>query len=58
MGFVKVPQIYKMLQSQSAEGISPFSVYTGTMIYMQLAGFAMFEGIPFSVYGENLIVLV
>ena len=28
------------------------------MIYMQLAGFAIFEGIPFSVYGENLIVLV
>ena len=54
---LKVPQIHKILSNNSVEGLAPVSTYIETMIYMQTAGQAISQGIPFTVYGESLIIM-
>ena len=56
-GILKLPQIIKILSSGSVEGIAAMSQYLETMIFMQTAGQAMKQNIPFSVYGESLIIM-
>lgn len=51
-----IPQIIKIVNSKSVVGIERQSWYFNTMIYLQTAGQAINKGLPFSVYGENLIV--
>mmetsp|Transcript_2715 Transcript_2715/g.4614 ORF Transcript_2715/g.4614 Transcript_2715/m.4614 type:complete len:173 (+) Transcript_2715:44-562(+) len=55
-GILKFPQIIKIITSGSVEGLSSISSYIETVMYMQVAAFAISQGIPFSVYGENLII--
>lgn len=55
---LKLPQIIKILSNSSVEGISAMTYYLETICFMQTAGQAMAQGIPFSVYGESLIIMV
>ena len=57
-GIVKLPQVFKIIANKSVEGISPASYYIETTIFMQTAALAVSKGMAFSVYGENLIILV
>ena len=57
-GILKVPQILKIVGNASVEGLAPISTYIETMIFMQTAGQAITQGIPFTVYGESLIIMV
>lgn len=56
-GILKLPQILKILASGSVEGISSVGYYLETDTFMQTAGMSMARGIPFSVYGETLIIM-
>ena len=44
--------------SGSVQGISSMMFYLETICFMQTAGQAIAQGIPFSVYGEALIIMV
>ena len=55
---LKLPQIIKILSNGSVEGISSTGYYIETVIFMQTAGLSIAQNIPFSVYGETLIILV
>lgn len=57
-GIVKLPQVVKIMRNGSVQGISAMTYYLETTVYMQTAAQAMSSGLPFSVYGENLIILV
>ena len=56
-GALKLPQIYKIVSSGSVQGIAKSMFYLETVIFLQSASYSMKQGIPFSVYGENLIIL-
>lgn len=56
-GILKLPQIIKILANGSVEGISSVGYYIETDTFMQTAGMSMARGIPFSVYGETLIIM-
>ena len=57
-GILKMPQIVKILQNSSVEGLSQLTLYIETMIFMQTAGLGRFNGLSFTVYGESLIIMV
>jgi len=53
---LKAPQIVKILANGNAQGINAYATYLEAMGSMQTAGFAMYKGMPFSAYGESVIV--
>jgi mannose-P-dolichol utilization defect 1 len=55
---LKVPQIMKILKAQSVEGISKYLFYTEIIMLIHSSAYSMQANIPFSVYGESLIILV
>ena len=55
---LKVPQILKIVSAGSVEGLNNISYYLETIIFMQTAGIAIRKNVPFSVYGESLIITV
>jgi mannose-P-dolichol utilization defect protein 1 len=55
---LKVPQIAKILKNKSVEGISKYMFYTEILMLMHSSGYSIQAAIPFSVYGESLIILV
>jgi len=57
-GILKIPQIVKILQNSSVEGLSQITLYIETTIFMQTAGLGKFSGLSFTVYGESLIIMV
>lgn len=57
-GILKIPQILKILSASSVEGLSQFTLYIETVIFMQTGAFGRFSGLSFSVYGESLIIMV
>ena len=57
-GILKVPQIINILKSGSTAGLSPFSNYVETVSFMQTCAFSIAHNVPFSVYGETLIITV
>ncbi|KAI2640966.1 hypothetical protein GGS21DRAFT_502473 [Xylaria nigripes] len=54
---VKVPQIVKIMQSQSAEGISFLSYLLETSSYLITLAYNMRNGFPFSTFGETALIL-
>ena len=54
----KVPQIAKILNNQSVEGLSRLSHYVGVVTVLQMTGQSLHLNLPFSVYGENIMVFV
>ena len=55
---LKVPQIFKILKAQSVEGISKYLFYTEIIMLIHSSAYSIQANIPFSVYGESLIILV
>eukprot|EP00352_Strombidinopsis_acuminata_P005593 CAMPEP_0176372076 /NCGR_PEP_ID=MMETSP0126-20121128/25143_1 /TAXON_ID=141414 ORGANISM="Strombidinopsis acuminatum, Strain SPMC142" /NCGR_SAMPLE_ID=MMETSP0126 /ASSEMBLY_ACC=CAM_ASM_000229 /LENGTH=270 /DNA_ID=CAMNT_0017731785 /DNA_START=23 /DNA_END=835 /DNA_ORIENTATION=+ len=55
---LKVPQIIKIVSAGSVEGIAVMSYYTEVFMYTNTASFSMHLGLSFSVFGENLVILV
>lgn len=55
---VKVPQLLKILNSQSAEGISFLSYLLESGSYLISLGYNVRHGFPFSTYGETALILV
>lgn len=57
-GIVKVPQILKLLNSQSAEGISFLSYLLETSSYLISLAYNVRNQFPFSTYGEVALVAI
>lgn len=55
---VKVPQILKLLQSQSAAGLSFTSYVLETASFLITLAYNVRSGWPFSTYGETALILV
>ncbi|KAF2109143.1 monosaccharide-P-dolichol utilization protein [Lophiotrema nucula] len=55
---VKVPQLIKLLNSQSAEGISFLSYLLESGSYLISLSYNIRHGFPFSTYGETALILV
>ena len=54
---VKVPQILKLINSQSSEGISFLSYLLETSAYLISLAYNVRQGFPFSTYGETGLIL-
>lgn len=54
---LKVPQILKIVRAASVEGISKSLFYLEIVTLLHASAYSMRQGIPFSVYGESLIIL-
>jgi mannose-P-dolichol utilization defect protein 1 len=54
---VKVPQILKLVQSQSAAGVSFLSYLLETTAYIISLAYNYRNGFPFSTYGETALIL-
>lgn len=54
---VKVPQILKLVNSQSAEGVSFLSYLLETVAYLITLAYNYHNGFPFSTYGETALIL-
>lgn len=55
---VKVPQILKLVQSQSAAGVSFLSYLLETSAFLITLAYNFRNGFPFSTYGETALILV
>jgi len=55
---VKVPQLIKLINSQSAEGLSFLSYLLETSSYLISLSYNYRHGFPFSTYGETALILV
>lgn len=54
---LKIPQILKIVKAGSVEGISKSLFYLETLTLLHAATYSIRQKIPFSVYGESLIIL-
>ncbi|KAH9868357.1 hypothetical protein J1614_007429 [Plenodomus biglobosus] len=55
---VKVPQLIKLLNSQSSEGLSFLSYLLESSAYLISLSYNVRHGFPFSTYGETALILV
>ena len=55
---LKVPQIRNILKEESVEGLTSLSIYCELIVCFLSSLYAIHIGIPFSTYGENLIIFV
>lgn len=55
---LKLPQIINILKAGSSEGISSTSYYFETLVFLNTLGNALNQGLAFSDYGENAIIIV
>jgi len=53
---VKIPQILKLLKSQSAEGVSFLSYLLETASYLISLAYNVRQGFPFSTFGETALI--
>lgn len=55
---VKIPQLLKLLNSQSAEGLSFLSYVLESGAYLISLSYNVRHGFPFSTYGETALILI
>jgi mannose-P-dolichol utilization defect protein 1 len=55
---VKIPQLLKLLNSQSAEGLSFLSYLLESGAYLISLSYNVRHGFPFSTYGETALILI
>lgn len=55
---VKVPQILNILNAGSAEGLAASMFYMEIFTLIIQCSYNLQKGTPFSVYGENVFILV
>ena len=53
----KIPQVMKIIKSNSVEGISAISYYTETMTFIHTSAYSIHLALPFMVFGESLVIL-
>lgn len=56
--FMKVPQIIKIFNEKSAEGLKATMFYLDYLMLLQVAAFSVYDELPFTVYGESFFLLV
>jgi mannose-P-dolichol utilization defect protein 1 len=56
-GIVKIPQLVKLLSSQSAEGVSFLSYLLESASYLISLAYNVRHAFPFSTYGETALIL-
>ena len=54
----KLPQMYKIIEVGSVEGMSSFAAVTELLAYLQTMTYARHLGLDFSVYGETLLLSI
>lgn len=54
----KVPQIIKVARAKSGKGVTLFSTYTETIIFINMTLFGIHKNFPFTAYGEAITILV
>jgi mannose-P-dolichol utilization defect protein 1 len=54
----KIPQVMKIINSGSVEGISAVSYYTENMTFINTSAYSIHLALPFMVFGESLVILV
>lgn len=54
----KVPQIIKIINAGSGEGVTLFSTYAETLIFINFTMFSLHNNFPFTAYGEAVTILV
>lgn len=54
----KVPQIIKVLRAKSGKGVTLFSTYAETLIFINMTLFGIHNNFPFTAYGEAITILV
>lgn len=55
---LKVPQIRNITKDQSVEGLTALSIYCELIVCYFASLYAIHIGIPFSTYGENVLIFV
>ena len=53
----KLPQIIKILNNKSVEGISKGLFYLDFLPYLHTGAYSMHSKLPFSVYGDNVFIV-
>ena len=56
--FLKLPQIIKILEAGSSEGISASSYYFSSLILLNTASYSQHLALSMSVYGEAVSILI
>ena len=56
--FMKVPQILKIHDEKSAEGLKESMFYFDYLMLIQIAAFSTYDNLPFTVYGETLFLSI
>jgi len=54
---LKMPQIYKIVQEKSVKGIIKWLFYLEAFMYLHTSAYSLHKSVPFSVYGENVVIL-
>ncbi|KRX06106.1 hypothetical protein PPERSA_09718 [Pseudocohnilembus persalinus] len=55
---LKVPQILKIVKSNSTEGLAYSSFYNELILYTFSVAYNLFKGSPFGLYGENVFIAI
>ena len=55
---VKIPQISRIVRSQSVYGLAPTAFYAESAVYSAQCAYHLRSGFPFSTWGENLALLL
>ena len=56
--FIKVPQIYKIYEEESSEGIAASMFYLELITGILTVEFSLYNDIPFSIYGESVFLSI
>ena len=55
---VKIPQISRIVRSQSVYGLAPTAFYAESAVYSAQCAYHLRSGFPFATWGENLALLL
>jgi mannose-P-dolichol utilization defect protein 1 len=55
---LKIPQIRNIIKDESIEGITALSIYCELLVFYLSSLYAIHVGIPFSTYGENVLLFI
>ena len=55
-GLMRIPQIIRISLAKSSDGIAPMMFYLESMVMLNICGFARAHDLPFTLYGDNLLL--
>ena len=56
--FIKVPQIYKIYEEESVEGIAVSMFYLELIMGILTIEFSLYNDVPFSIYGDSMFLSI